>query len=170
MTELQYVLPPEYRWFERDSKHLAIDPQNFIWFVTDEKGKVAFDGLAKSGRPEDAAEALGALVGMSSDSAPVTAYVTKYVQHLVEIGFLHEGEYQRLDWGTGILERPKIMYIHLTSKCNLKCPYCYNQEHRTNMIQLGRTPGESEISTEGSTEDLLRVVDEAANLGFGEIK
>jgi hypothetical protein len=27
MPESQYVLPPEYHWFERDAKHLAIDPQ-----------------------------------------------------------------------------------------------------------------------------------------------
>ena len=38
------------------------------------------------------------------------------------------------------------------------------------MIQLGRTPGESEISTEARTEDLLRVVDEAAEIGFIELK
>lgn len=170
MTEPHYVLPPEYHWFERDAKHLVIDPQNFIWFVTDQKGKVAFDGLAKSGRPEDAAAALGALVGMSSGSPAVTNYVSKYLQHLLNIGFLHEGEYKRVEWGPGILETPAVMYMHLTSKCNLKCPYCYNQEHRANMIQLGRTPGESEISTEARTEDLLRVVDEAAEIGFIELK
>ncbi|HZN09287.1 MAG TPA: radical SAM protein [Pyrinomonadaceae bacterium] len=170
MPESQYVLPPEYHWFERDAKHLAIDPQNFIWFVTDEKGKVAFEGLAKSGRIEDAAESLGALVGMSADSPAITNYVVKYIEHLLEIGFLHKGEYKREKWGSGIIERPIVMYIHLTSKCNLKCPYCYNQEHRDNLIQEGRTPGEAGISTEGSTEDLLRVVDEAAELGFREIK
>ena len=170
MTELQYMLPPEYHWFERDEKHLVIDPQNFVWFVTDEKGKVTFDGLAKSGRPEDAAEALATLVGMSPASTAITGYVSKYVEHLLEIGFLHEGEYRKVEWNSGILERPQVMYIHLTSKCNLKCPYCYNQEHRSNLIQLGRTPGGAGISTEARTEDLLRVVDEAAELGFGEVK
>src|SRR4051812_4347120 len=107
MPESQYVLPPEYHWFERDAKHLAIDPQNFIWFVTDEKGKVAFEGLAKSGKMEDAAESLGALVGMSADSPAITNYLSKYTKHLLEIGFLHEGEYKRVEWGTGVLERPR---------------------------------------------------------------
>ena len=170
MTELRYVLPPEYHWFERDAKHLVIDPQNFIWFVTDKEGKVTFEGLAKSGRPQDAAEALGALVGASPSSPAVTNYVSKYLQHLLDIGFLHEGEYKRVDWATGILEHPVVMYMHLTSKCNLKCPYCYNQEHRANLIQMGRTAGETEISTEARTEDLLRVVDEAAEIGFAELK
>ncbi len=170
MPESQYVLPPEYHWFERDDKHLAIDPQNFLWFVTDAKGKAAFEGLAKSGRMEDAAESLAELVGMSADSPVITNYLSKYIKHLLDIGFLHEGEYQRTEWASGILERPMVMYIHLTSKCNLKCPYCYNQEHRANLIQEGRTSGEGAISTEGDTEDLLRVVDEAAELGFVEVK
>src|SRR6185503_11271594 len=97
-------------------------------------------------------------------------YVLKYIKHLLEIGFLHEDEYKRIEWGSGILDQPQVMYIHLTSKCNLKCPYCYNQEHRANLIHEGRTPGEAQISTEGRTEDLLRVVDEAAELGFVEVK
>lgn len=82
----------------------------------------------------------------------------------------NEGEYKREEVAKGILEHPIILYIHLTSKCNLKCPYCYNQEHRTELIGIGRTPGGGVIATEGKTKDFLRVVDEAAELGFREVK
>lgn len=170
MAEGQYTLPPEYHWFERDGKHLVIDPKNFIWFATDENGKTAFNGLAKSGRPEDAAASLADALKVSAASPAVANYVSNYVRHLLEIGFLHEGEYKVEDWGSGILERPQVMYIHLTSKCNLKCPYCYNQEHRDNLMEEGRTPGERGIATEGRTADFLRIVDEAAELGFVEVK
>lgn len=170
MAELRYVLPPEYHAFERDAKHLFIDPVNFVWFVTDEKGKAAFDGLARAGRSEDAAESLSRSLGISGDSPAVANYVEKYVKHLLDIGFLHEGEYRKMDWWDGIMECPQILYIHLTSRCNLKCPYCYNQEHRTNLIEIGRGPGSGSISTEGGAEDFLRVVDEAAAIGFVEVK
>src|SRR4028119_1758085 len=170
MAELQYTLPPEYHVFERDAKYLLMDPRNFVWFVTDDKGKAAFDGLAKSGEIEDAAESLADLIGADADSPAVANYVDKYVRHLLDIGFLHEGDYTHVDWGTGVLERPQILYIHLTSKCNLKCPYCYNQEHRTELIKIGQGPGGGVLTTEGRTENFLRIVDEAAQLGFREIK
>jgi radical SAM protein with 4Fe4S-binding SPASM domain len=170
MAELQYTLPPEYHVFERDAKYLLMDPRNFVWFVTDDKGKAAFDGLAKSGEPEDAAESLANLLGLNASSPAIANYVNKYVRHLLDIGFLHEGDYTQVDWGTGVLERPQILYIHLTSKCNLKCPYCYNQEHRTELIKIGQGPGGGVLTTEGRSDNFLRVVDEAAQLGFREIK
>lgn len=170
MSELQYVLPPEYHMFERDAKHLVIDPRNFVWFVTDKNGKAAFDGLVQSGKASDAAKSLAELLGISETSAVVTRYTSKYVQNLLDIGFLHQGEYKKVKWWNGIMETPQILYIHLTSRCNLKCPYCYNQEHRTNLIEVGRGAERRAISTEGTTEDLLRVVDEAAEIGFVEIK
>jgi radical SAM protein with 4Fe4S-binding SPASM domain len=170
MSALHYVLPPEFHVFERDSRFLIFDPINFIWFVTNDKGKAAFDGLSKTGSPDDAAHSLAQSLGMSPTSPAVANYVSKYVDQLRKIGFLHEGEYKREEIAKGTLDRPIVIYIHLTSKCNLKCPYCYNQEHRTELIGIGRTPGGGVIATEGKTENFLRVVDEAAELGFREVK
>jgi radical SAM protein with 4Fe4S-binding SPASM domain len=168
VEEPNYLLPPEYHVFERPSRYLIFDPQNFVWFVTDEIGKAAFDGLSKSGSRADAAASLA----RATDFSPsvIAQYVTKYIQYLLDIRFLHVTEYTKADLGTGILATPQILYMHLTSKCNLRCPYCYNQEHRTELIQIGRVQGQKEISTEARTDDLLRIVDEAAELGFTEIK
>ncbi len=30
------------------------------------------------------------------------------------------------------------MYLHMTNKCNLKCPYCYNKTDRETKIKLER--------------------------------
>jgi radical SAM protein with 4Fe4S-binding SPASM domain len=170
MSELHYVLPPEFHVFQRDSRFLIFDPQNFIWFVTNDKGKAAFEGLSKAGDAKDAVESLAGVLDLSPSSPAVANYVSKYVEQLRNIGFLHEGEYKREEVSKGILEHPIVLYMHLTSKCNLKCPYCYNQEHRTELIGIGRSPGGGVISTEGKTEDFLRVIDEAAELGFQEVK
>jgi radical SAM protein with 4Fe4S-binding SPASM domain len=167
---MKYVVPPEHHMFERDSKYLILDPVNFIWFVTDDKGKAMFDGLAQTQEVEGAIQSLAHLVGMNPDDPSIAVYVSKFVAHLVEIGILHEGEYKRQEIGTGILDSPKILYIHLTSKCNLKCPYCYNQEHRAELIQIGRSPDSASLSTEGHTDDFLKIVDEAADLGFYQVK
>jgi len=168
MTKEQLVLPSEYYTYERDGNHLIFDPRNFIWFVTDGLGKEVFDSLARFGNATDAIEDLSRITGISDSS--LNSYVSKYVKHLLDIGFLHEGEYKQEEWHGGILERPKILYLHVTSKCNLKCPYCYNQEHRFQLIQLTRKASEDNRYTEAATEGFLRVVDEAAGLGFSEVK
>jgi radical SAM protein with 4Fe4S-binding SPASM domain len=174
MIEKQFTLPPEYHSFERDEEVLIFDPRNFIWFKTDRVGKVVFDGLAKSGRPTDAADELAKLANVSPDDPAVVNYISDYVQQLVAIKFLHEGEYDQIDWAPTLLDRPKLLYLHLTTKCNLRCPYCYNQEHRFQFIQLTHSkhkevPGSDRLG-EGTKEDFFRVIDEAARLGFNQVK
>lgn len=167
---LTYVVPPENYVFERDSRYLLLDPVNFLWFVTDDKGKAMFDGLLGGTGERGAAESLANLIGADPNSDALNSYVRKYIDHLLKIGFLHEGQYQKAELPSGTLDSPKVLYIHLTSKCNLRCPYCYNQDHRTELIQIGKFPGSSEITTEGRVEDFLKIVDEAAELGFVEVK
>ncbi|HYP27484.1 MAG TPA: radical SAM protein [Blastocatellia bacterium] len=170
MTGKRYNLPTEYHVFERDEEYLIFDPRNFIWFKTDAFGKTVFEGLAKDGRPEDAARELAALIGASPTDPLVVDYVSQYVQHLIDFRFLFEGEYEQIQWAPTWLERPKLLYLHLTAKCNLKCPYCYNQEHRFQFIQLSRKKDLKETRAEGSKEDFFNIIDEAARLGFGEVK
>lgn len=165
-----YITPPEHHIFERDSRYLIIDPKNFIWFVTDDNGKVIFEELCQTHDAESATKALADFVGIDPAGTEVSSYVNKYIDYLLKIGFLHTGEYKQTQLPDGIAEHPFILYIHLTSKCNLRCPYCYNQEHRTELIQIGKVSDSSQITTEGQTADFLRIVDEAADLGFSEVK
>ncbi len=179
-----YTIPPECHTFERDDKYLVLDPRNFIWFVTDENGKAAFEGLSAAGDPREAANRLAARLGVSPDLEPVKDYITKYVEHLLKIGFLHEGEYKQIDTGDPTSSHPQVLYLHLTNKCNLRCPYCYNQEHRTELIQIGKQEAREqlnhippsgkmvapELSTEGTLAGFLQLVDEAAEIGISEVK
>lgn len=175
----KYVLPPEHYIFERDSSYLALDPINFVWFVTDLNGKKTLEALGRSGNAEETAVEIGEFLGLDPASEIITNYVSAYIDHLLKIGFIFEGEYKREEWGPGVLEYPKILYLHLTSKCNLKCPYCYNQEHRHQMIQTGKKQAAElpiiqgqgrQLSTEGHTAQFLRIIDEAAEMGFREVK
>lgn len=168
MIEATYVLPPECHVFERGDKFLIFDPVSFIWFVTDEIGKAAFEGLSRRGKVSDAIDELSKLSGADFDS--VSKYTTKFVKYLQDIEFIHLDSYKPITWGPGVTGGPKVMYLHVTSKCNLKCPYCYNQEHRFQLIQLGRKKDTTERHTEATTEEFFRIVDEAAKLGIDQIK
>jgi radical SAM protein with 4Fe4S-binding SPASM domain len=166
----KYIVPPERYSFERGSRYLLFDPANFIWFVTDDKGKAIVDGLSQAQGLEAAAATLAHLVGANPQSIEITSYLEKFIHYLVKIGFLHQDEYKPAQLPNGVADRPQVLYIHLTNKCNLRCPYCYNQEHRTELIQIGKEHGSSKVSTEGRTDDFLRIIDEAAQLGFFEVK
>jgi radical SAM protein with 4Fe4S-binding SPASM domain len=178
------VVPPERHVFERDGRFLISDPVGFVWFVTDAAGRAVIDALAEKGRTEDSAAALAQLWQIREDDPRVASYVDSLCSQLVKIGFLHFDTYKPRDWGANVSLKPTILYLHLTNRCNLKCPYCYNQEHRHELIQVGRQHRKEEdliqiggqhkgvegLSTEPKTEKMLAVLDEAYALGFRTLK
>jgi radical SAM protein with 4Fe4S-binding SPASM domain len=154
----RYVLPHEMHEFQRDDRFLFFDPVNFVWFQTDQLGKGVVDGLARGGTVRDAAEEVARLASAPVEDAEV--YAARAIEQLIEIGFLQIGEYQRKEFSSGIAKVPFILYLHMTARCNLRCPYCYNQENRA---ELWHAPV-------GSYEQFTKVIDEAAELGFREVK
>lgn len=173
ITDKAYTLPPEYHLLEREDRFLFLDPVNFVWFVTDRTGKEAMEGLARGGRVWDAVKQVATQAAVPIDSAE--AYVRSYVRHLLDIAFLHDGGYEKMEWPGSIVEHPHVLYLHLTSKCNLRCPYCYNQDHTSSLIQLSRSSkaqpdAGADKYGDGSPEDFYKVIDEAAELGFNEVK
>lgn len=156
--ELRYSLPHEMHEFKRGDRFLFLDPVNFVWFQTDRLGKAVIDGLAQGGTTLAAAREVAAQANASIGAAHL--YAVRAVEQLVQLGFLHSGEYQRRPFRSAVAEVPSILYLHMAARCNLKCPYCYNQDNRA---QLWRAPV-------GSYEQFAAVIDEAAGLGFREIK
>ncbi len=162
---LSYVFPPEYHVFERDDKFLYFDPKNFVWFATNQVGKVILENLEKTNRADRIVKAIFDDLNPSQETPEsVRAFIDNYLDQLERLGFLHQDSYREEAWHNGLMDRPYILYIHLTSKCNLKCPYCYNQEHRFQLLRDGAS------KNEGKLEDFLKLVDEAAALGFREVK
>ncbi|MCP4557382.1 MAG: radical SAM protein [Herbaspirillum sp.] len=158
MTSERYVLPNEMYEFERDGRYLFWDPINFTWFQTDRLGKAVMEGLARKECSGETAALVALLAGTSIEVAEV--YVDKYIRQLLDIGFLHTDQYVPKRWSAGLVAHPVVMYLHLTSRCNLKCPYCYNQEHRAQLRDISA----------GTREQFAKLIDEAADLGFKEVK
>ncbi|HEV2854950.1 MAG TPA: hypothetical protein VHC97_19315 [Thermoanaerobaculia bacterium] len=93
MSFNMYTLPPEMYEFERDGLFLFYDPVNFVWFRTDAVGKTLIDTLARGGDGQEAAAEVARLSGASLEVA--SAYAAGALQKLLEMGFLHRGEYVR---------------------------------------------------------------------------
>ena len=157
-TEMSYALPKEMYEFQREDRYLFFDPVNFVWFQTDRLGKGVIDGLKLAGSIRNAALEVASLAGASPEEA--RQYTRQAVDSLVQLGFVHQGDYRRRELSSGLVDHPLILYLHMTSRCNLRCPYCYNQHNR---FRLWR-------ASVGSYEQFARVIDEAAALGFQEVK
>ncbi len=158
-TEMpRYSLPHEMHEFQRADRFLFFDPVNFIWFQTDRLGKAVIDGLSLDGSLQSAAREVAQRANATFRAAQV--YTQRAVEQLVQLGFLHQGEYQLQTFHSGIAKVPFILYLHMTARCNLKCPYCYNQDNRSHLWN----------SPIGSYEQFADLIAEAAELGFREVK
>lgn len=157
-SEVRYILPYEMHEFQREDKFLFFDPVNFVWFQTDHLGKGVIDGLARGGGLWEAASEVARVASAPIEDAEV--FASRAIEQLVKIGFLHENEYRPREFHPGIAKVPFILYLHMTARCNLRCPYCYNQEHRH---EIWNAPV-------GSFEQFAKLIDEAAELGFKEVK
>lgn len=156
--ENSYTFPPEYYEFQRDEQSLFFDPQNFVWFKTDALGKKVVNSLARERSLETVAEGVARSTGGRPENAAV--YVEKWIARLLQIGFLHEGTYERRVPVSMICQAPSELYLHLTSRCNLRCVYCYNLDHRDGMRKAGQ----------GAREQFFALVDEAAEIGIRTLR
>ncbi len=157
-NDTNYVLPHEFHEFQREDLYLFLDPVSFSWYQTDRLGKCVIDGLTNGGSLRSAAQEVSAFARAPIEDAE--DYSLRAIEQLLAIGFLHRGEYHPRTFGTGVSKSPFILYVHMTARCNLKCPYCYNQEHR------------HEIRSKplGTFQQFAHLIDEAKEIGFGEIK
>lgn len=151
------ALPDEVFEDRRGDRFLFFDPESFVWFHTDQLGKEALDALAARGTVAAAAERLAAQ--LESPPALARAFVADFARRLLDLGFLHHETYRRAPWDDGLLPHPVGLHLHMTSRCNLSCSYCYNQAHRQRLATapLPELP------------QLLALVDEMADIGFREL-
>ena len=156
--ERTYIFPVEHYEFERDDRYLFFDPQNFVWFKTDHLGHLTVNCLKQSTSAHEAAVALGQATRNDPEDAAV--YIDRWLTRLFDLGFLHHDKYQRRLPSVVLSDNPVELYIHMTGRCNLRCLYCYNLDHR-DLLRKGK---------EGSSEDFLRLIDEAAELGIHRVR
>lgn len=150
------AFPQEVYEDRRGDRFLYLDPQNLIWFQTDQLGKAGLDALACHGTVAAAAPALAAEA--STDPERAEALLSDLALRLLDLGFLHPRSYRRTRWGDGLLRFPFVLDLHLADRPELGCPHC-------------APPGDRRLRTPRPPLDrLLALVDEAADLGFRRLR
>ena len=149
------LLPPRYRVYRRDGYYLYFDSHNFLWVKANESGHLLLQLFRKHLTVEQVTRKIASDFKLAETDAyqAVTSFTTK----LLAAGFLHRNEYvERKQEEFAKLEFPQSVYLHLTNKCNLKCPYCYNKTDRETKIKLEKKGLVSPTMGTAEIKDLIR--------------
>lgn len=131
----QVIVPPRIRMWSRKEWHLYFDPHNFVWVRVNESGRLLLELFRKHKTIRGAAEYVAKQHNIALKEAETLTLA--FVNKLTESGFLHRGEYQERErFVFPTFKFPLMVYLHMTNRCNLKCPYCYNKEDRHAKLKL----------------------------------
>jgi AdoMet-dependent heme synthase len=131
------IVPPKLRVWSEKGWHIYFDPYNFVWAKVNESGRFLLEEFRKHRTIPALAQKTSKQFNLAYDKAE--SAIQAFVAKLVEEGFLHRNRYrERARPQFPQLNFPAVMYLHMTNKCNLKCPYCYNKTDRETKIKLER--------------------------------
>ncbi len=139
------ILPPRYTTFTRQEWFLLFDPVNVVWIRVNPDGKKILDSLKTEGTIAGVCRAF-AKEYPTETMENIARAIAPYIRNLVDVGFLHVGEYQlkKRDWSFN--DVPDNIYLMMSAKCNIKCRYCYNLEDRHHLNEMSQIQPEAELS------------------------
>lgn len=155
----KYVMPPKVRQWTEGSWNLYFDPHNFVWIKVNDSGKTLVDLLLKHYTPEQMIPVVTQKFEVSEEKA--RSGIEGFIDSIRTSGFLHVNKYKERDRAQfPTLDFPHDVFVHLTNKCNLKCPYCYNKDDRENKLYLEKVGlVEPTLSTEEFKQLIARMID-----------
>jgi radical SAM protein with 4Fe4S-binding SPASM domain len=131
------IVPPRLRVWSENDWHIYFDPYNFVWAKVNNSGRFLLEEFRKHRTTTDTISTVAERFKLSPDKA--REIIDAFVNKLVGEGFLHLDVYRERNRAEFTkLDFPAVLYLHMTNKCNLKCPYCYNKTDRETKIKLER--------------------------------
>jgi AdoMet-dependent heme synthase len=129
------LLPPRCRSWSKDGWHIYFDPHNFAVIRVNDSGRMILEMLRRHMLLREIAEAISKKYGMPLERSQEA--IDKFAEGLINAGFLYRNVYvERSRAEFPGVDFPYDVYVHLTNKCNLQCPYCYNKTDRETKIKL----------------------------------
>ncbi len=147
-------IPGAVHW-DKERLHLFLDPQAPHWIAADERGAQIIDWIQQGGPFGEIVHRYASSFGVEAPKAWLHAH--DFVQALLHCGFAAVEPLIRTPYlGRAAYARPtglKEIWLHTNNICNLACSHCL----------VGSAPWVKDWGL--PTERLLRLIDEAADLG-----
>ncbi len=159
------LLPPRCRSWSKDGWHVYFDPYNFAVVRVNDSGRLILEMLRRHMRLSEVAAAVSKKFDMPFDQAEQA--IRRFAEGLINAGFLHRNVYtERSRAEFPDVNFPYDIYVHLTNKCNLQCPYCYNKTDRETKIKLEKR---GLVSPTMSTDEFKELLEKLVKYGVRRI-
>ena len=133
----KYKIDAAFELLQRDSKYVYADYKNGNWFRTNTSGcelLKKFDGKSTADQViKDYADKSG------FPYSAITTRITSFIDRAIERKLLLKENENHVDISTDFSAYPVDLWIHVTDKCNMHCPFCYSSSGDKGVKKLDKT-------------------------------
>lgn len=134
-----YKFDDSFELIQRDQKYLYVNYEEVNWFRTNETGKTIIDKI-------DGIKSLDEILNeyaneVSFDPNDIKASFNDYIENMINSQLIYD-----IDREAEVIEQKKSeegvpdtisdLWIHVSGKCNLSCPFCYSLSGENNSNTL----------------------------------
>lgn len=129
-----YYLDQAFETEKRGDQYLLVDYENANWFRTNETGKMI---LEKADGDKTMGEVVGELAKeMGFPKEMLETYMREFVVRAIERKVLLKKGEEHVCIGTDFSDYPNELWIHVSNRCNMMCPFCYSSSSAENKYNL----------------------------------
>lgn len=133
--EKQYRVNQEFERIQRSEKWIYVNYYTAEWIRTNQYGKEILDACNGNTSLGEVIDNYAASIGFP----PVTIRenCSDFLERAVNIGLLYAGEMPpKPQSQIQHMRSPETIWIHVSSQCNLRCPYCYSESSPNGLQNL----------------------------------
>ncbi len=151
----------------RDGRWLFFSDTAGSGVIVNRAGFEVLEACRGGGTAAEIALRLAGEAGASTAVAAVAAAILPFLERMVALGFLaHEILEESAPGAASHVTSTavpclKVLYLHVTDRCNLRCKYCYNAAQRRDGLRRRSEKSDCELST----AQWQALIDQAVALG-----
>ena len=119
-----YTLDNEFEIIEKDNKYLFIDYNNVNWLRTNSTGKEILNRCDGKETLQNVIQQISELYSFGTDF--LKEQFSDFLKEAINKELLLESGHSKTILEPASAEYPNDVWIHVTEKCNLRCPFCYS--------------------------------------------
>ncbi|MCR5082420.1 MAG: PqqD family peptide modification chaperone [Parasporobacterium sp.] len=133
-TEI-YYLDKAFEVENKEDQYLLVDYENANWFRTNETGMMILEKCDGTKPLDDVVGEIASAMGFSKEM--LESYMNEFINRAIERKVLLKKDEEHVCIGTEFPDYPNQLWVHVSNRCNMNCPFCYsssNAEDKYNLV------------------------------------